>query len=81
MNPKLSLLTVLFLLSACKTDDAYTLYRSSPILPDARIHIATFDAKDGANYNRDNCDLAKQLFSAQPGIITRFWCEKGKYKP
>jgi hypothetical protein len=46
-----------------------------------RIHIATFDAKDGDAYNRENCNLASKLYQGQPGVTVRFWCEKGRYQP
>jgi len=59
----------------------YTLYRSSATVggKDMRIHVATFDTKDGAAYNRDNCDIAKGLFQKQPGITVNYWCERGYY--
>lgn len=41
-----------------------------------RIHVATFNAVDGESYNRENCELAQQLFQAQPEVETKFWCEK-----
>jgi hypothetical protein len=66
-------------------DDAvYTLYRTSAI-PNApselmRIHMATFDADGGEQYNRENCQLSAELFQAQPGVTVRYWCEKGRYR-
>jgi hypothetical protein len=45
-----------------------------------RVHVATFDSKDGDKYNRENCDQAQQLFQAQPAVKTKFWCEKGQFK-
>jgi len=45
-----------------------------------RLHIATFDAAEKEEYNRENCDVAQKLFGAQPGVKTRFWCEKGRYR-
>jgi hypothetical protein len=59
----------------------YTLYRSSATVGGAgtRIHVATFDAKDGATYNRDNCEIAKSLFQKQPGVTVTYWCERGYY--
>jgi hypothetical protein len=61
--------------------DTYTLYRTSVVLPDARLHVGTFDAADGGErYNRENCEQALELFQAQPGIKTRFWCEKGRFR-
>ena len=31
-------------------------------------HVATFDARESEQYNRANCEVAKQLFSSQPGV-------------
>ncbi|TGT36207.1 hypothetical protein [Mesorhizobium sp. M8A.F.Ca.ET.165.01.1.1] len=61
------------------SDTAYTLYRSSVTGP-MRIHIATFDAAQKAEYNDENCRIAAGLFQAQPGVLVRYWCEKGRYK-
>ena len=60
--------------------DTYTLYRSSLVEGVSRLHVATFDAKDGDSYNSGNCDLAASLFQQQDGVTVRFWCEKGGYK-
>lgn len=57
----------------------FTLYRNS-ILPDMRIHIATFDAVEGAEYNRTNCELGRKLFQQQPGVGVQYWCEPGEYQ-
>jgi hypothetical protein len=62
----------------------YTLYRSSPTVgsisgEDARIHVATFDAAEDKNYNRDNCETARDLFASQPGVTVRYWCERGRF--
>jgi hypothetical protein len=61
------------------SSDTYTLYRNSPIDVKMRIHVASFDASDGADYNAGNCDQAARLFQSQPGVTTRFWCEKGRF--
>jgi hypothetical protein len=45
-----------------------------------RIHVASFNAVDGEAYNRENCELAQQLFQTQPEVKTKFWCEKGTFK-
>jgi hypothetical protein len=45
-----------------------------------RLHVATFDAKDGEKYNQENCEIARELFQKQDGVITKFWCEKGVFK-
>lgn len=67
-------------------NDVATMYRSSPVIKNARIHIATFDSTTKAyngnefDYNWENCQVAAKLFQSQPGVITTFWCEKGFYK-
>ena len=68
-------------MAACKPadDSVYTLYRGSVTGP-MRIHVATFDSVDGEDYNRENCDIARSLFQAQPGVIVKYWCEKGRYR-
>jgi len=58
----------------------YTLYRNSTLDAGMRVHIATFDASDGEAYNRENCGIVRDRMQSQPGIITRFWCEKGRYQ-
>ncbi|WP_159096790.1 hypothetical protein [Pseudovibrio sp. Alg231-02] len=58
----------------------YTLYRNSVLDPSMRIHIATFDASDGIEYNSGNCWLTARLFNDQDGIKTTFWCEEGRFK-
>jgi hypothetical protein len=52
------------LLSACSISESetYTLYRSSVASSSLRIHVATFDAKDGEAYNQENCQIAMDLF-------------------
>ena len=59
---------------------AFTLYRASPLDPTMRIHMATFDAEDGAAYNAENCRIVAQLFQSQPGVSVRYWCEAGRFK-
>jgi hypothetical protein len=79
----LAIVAVCSVLAACQGQDAstYTLYRNSVLDDGARIHVATFDAADGDAYNRENCGAAAGLFGGQPGTRTRFWCEKGRYRP
>jgi hypothetical protein len=68
-------------LSACSSDDnTFTLYRNSVADSNMRIHVSTFDTNEKAEYNRENCDIASKLFGAQPGVKTKYWCEKGRYK-
>jgi hypothetical protein len=67
--------------TAVAEKSVYTLYRSSAIAGGDkwRIHVATFDATGGAEYNRDNCEAAKQLFQRQEGVKVTYWCERGFY--
>lgn len=66
-------------LAGCgEQSSTYTLYRSSVTGP-MRIHVATFDARDGGDYNRENCQVAQSLFQAQPGVAVRYWCKVGNY--
>lgn len=60
--------------------EPYTLYRSS-IVGALRVHVATFDASDGDEYNAINCQIAADLFQRQPGVTVTYWCEKGRYRP
>jgi hypothetical protein len=80
-----ALIGALLQLSACANDTEerprYTLYRNSVTDTLARYHVASFDASDGDRYNQENCEVARQLFQAQPGVSTRFWCEKGRFRP
>ena len=72
---------VVLLLTACG-ENIYTLYRNSATSGGEswRMHVATFDAKDGEAYNMGNCQIAEELFQKQPGVTVKFWCEKGTFK-
>ncbi|KQW22826.1 hypothetical protein ASC80_05655 [Afipia sp. Root123D2] len=64
----------------------YTLYRNSITIGNIRggaqrIHIASFDTKEGEPYNKENCETAAGLFQRQPGVKVRYWCELGAYRP
>lgn len=75
-------LSVALVASACREGgEPYTLYRSSAIKEHVRIHVATFDADAGSHYNKDNCEIARELFQIQPGVTVRYWCEQGRYRP
>lgn len=76
---RLSLLTALALALAGCNESPYTLYRGSVTGP-MRIHVATFDSADGEEYNRENCQIAVDLFQRQPGVKVRYWCEKGRFR-
>lgn len=54
----------------------YNLYRTSVVNDTLAVHVATFDATLGEAYNRENCERARALFQAQPGVQTKFWCER-----
>ena len=60
-------------------DMATTLYRTSLIIENARMHVATFNTDQGEEYNWGNCLIAAKLFQSQPDVKTYFWCEKGEY--
>lgn len=86
---KLLIVTPLLLVS-CKganapESDTFTLYRNSVLDKNMRIHVATFDSKDGFSgkkdlYNKENCEDSAKLRMSQPLVQTKFWCEKGFYK-
>jgi hypothetical protein len=73
-------IAVLLLLSGCGDEDAITLYRNSILDPGMRVHVGSFDSGQGADYNAKNCKVAAELFGAQEGVQTRFWCEKGRFR-
>jgi hypothetical protein len=59
----------------------YRLYRTQVDLP-GRVHVATFDScekiglpRPGETYNSSNCEIARNLFQSQPGVVVTFWCE------
>jgi hypothetical protein len=73
-------MVVLMALAGCGDSGVYTLYRSSVSDTNARYHVASFDSADGDKYNNENCQIGKDVYQRQPGVIVRFWCEKGRYK-
>lgn len=62
------------------SSSTYTLYHNGMFNDSLRIHVATFDAKDGPEYNHDTCEQARELFQVQPATRSRYWCEKGRFK-
>ena len=81
-KPIKAIISSTILLSACNNgeSDTYTLYRNSVMNKGLRIHVATFDTKDGEAYNRENCQITMDLFQKQPGVTVQYWCEKGKFR-
>ena len=66
-------LAAMVFLGACETQGAaYTLYRSSAASPSMRLHVATFDAGEGDAYNRENCQIAADLFAKRHGVTVRY---------
>lgn len=80
--PIAAALTTALLASSCKgsAEQVYTLYRGSPTGANVRIHVATFDAAEGEQYNKQNCNIAQGLFQKQVGVTVKYWCKKGYYK-
>lgn len=69
------------LIAGCDSgNETFTLYRNSVTDENMRIHVASFNAEADEAYNRGNCEQAQQLFQAQSGVKTKFWCEKGLFK-
>ena len=62
------------------SSSTFTLYRNGMVNDSLRIHVATFDAKDGPESNHDTCEQARELFQVQPSTRSRYWCEKGRFK-
>jgi len=63
-----------------KEQNAFTLYRNSVLDSTMRIHFATFDADESADYNAENCLLTADLVRRQPGVRVMYWCEPGYYR-
>jgi hypothetical protein len=68
-------------LLGCGDAVTYTLYRDSVVIPDARLHVATFDSADGAQYNSENCLVARDLFQQQPDSQDEVLVREGKISP
>lgn len=73
-------LVAIIALAACAEahdNNAYTLYRSA-IAGNDSIHVATFDSKEGAAFNQQNCSEVAILIRSQQGVTVRYWCEPGR---
>lgn len=79
---KVIVLGSVIVLAGCSGEPggSYTLYRNSIFDGNMRVHVASFDSKDGDAYNSENCRIAADLFQSQPGVKVRYWCEKGAFK-
>jgi hypothetical protein len=80
MTRYLLILGLSVFLTACGNAEPYTLYRGSPSIENARVHIAIFNANETVAYNMENCQIAADLFMKQQGVTVKYWCEKGNYK-
>lgn len=75
---------LLGVLTACvHPDPVYTLYRNSILDPSMRIHVATFDTREGSNsnpYNQQQCEEIATLLRSNDEDQKRWWCEKGRFR-
>jgi hypothetical protein len=72
-------------LRADNGETAFTLYRDSWVSQHKRIHVATFDAAQSptgstASFNADACNQVARMLNEQPGTVSRYWCEVGRYR-
>src|SRR5260221_2511597 len=72
---------------AVPDNEVFTLYRSSPVGADLRVHVGTFDTRsfDDPAQNKQNnyelCSDAQLNFNERNrGRPVRFWCEEGRFK-
>ena len=77
--PRLCLIAAaLALLTACddgpRGGPVYTLYRNE--IGDGRVRVATFDAPEPADFNRQNCEIARDAFASREARTFRFSCER-----
>ena len=64
---------VALMASSAAGNGAYRLYRSSAAISEARVYVATFNASNLDN--QENCEIARELFQSQPGVVVIYWCE------
>jgi hypothetical protein len=57
-----------------------TLYRQS-VVGMERVHLATFDARDGRNFNWLNCSATAESLNARDDTLVPYWCEQGRFRP
>ena len=60
----------------------YTLYQGMPTLDGGvmRLHVATFDAAEGIEWNRNNCETVARLYKPVEVGRVSHWCEPGRFK-
>lgn len=66
-------------LEVVSQSEVHTLYREASTPDRGRVHVATFNAAENGEYNRDVCFKAQGLF--QQGARERYWCERGAFQP
>jgi len=82
-------------LSGCSGGDEeaaeiYTLYRTGPNTPRARIRWATFESYRRAERNKEDCEMTARIMTANMDAFAEktgapqfgqvdFWCEAGAY--
>jgi hypothetical protein len=65
--------------------DIFTLYSNAPSDKFARLHEATFDARQAVEMNAHHCERVQRLLQEWYNTTTKttdvkFWCEKGRYR-
>ena len=78
MRQRAATVALAVLVCGCTPSDTldgrtFALYRNSVTDPNMRVHVATFDASEKEEYNRENCEVAAKLYGAQPGVKTKFF--------
>lgn len=64
---------------AASAGETSKLYRNPPATG-MKVHVATFDAAESGNCNRDNCATVAGLIRKQSGVTVRYWCDKGRVR-
>jgi len=68
------------MMAGCTTsEEPYSLYKTPLMGQQTRLHVFTFDASGGREYNKNNCQLALERFEKEQGGKFKFWCELGGY--
>ena len=91
LDQKLQELTAALAAKSARTivpdNEVYTLYRSSGLSTDLRVHVGTFDSRSfidpsqNKQYNYEICSDAQLNFNQRnKGRSVRFWCEEGRFR-